>query len=192
MLPKDCPSDDLSLYYHNTYMAHKRMGPVHIRASSGDLHGIKVTEPGASYVRLRKSDLSIIWPRPGAYNFPKYNTAAFIGRTPMRHMKRSACQDHYYMIWAPIPIIGSDMMQQIVQPAPHTTVDEFRKMKGPAISAISQRTILSKANTAANPTLVYMGEPIGELDRDNNLVPHMPDDSRLSRIRRHIKTVGIT
>lgn len=201
MIPKDAPTQDWHLYYDNTYMSHVGLGPCLITVQNGDdskvLYAAKINANG-KVERPRKtkaSELRILWPRPGAYNFFDLRGAGFIGRTPQRHMKRSAYMDHYYVAWAPIPIYGAELMNRIVINAVYREVGAFleglEKRKPILSAAVSNKVILWRQSPENPVSLVYMAEEIGHLI-DRKLVPHQEADSRLPRILRHLSTIGIS
>jgi hypothetical protein len=202
MIPKDAPKQDWSMYYNDTYMSHVIDGPCYISVSTSDTGAkhliarrINTQAKLGPSKRVNAKDLCIMWPRPGAYNFPRQNMAGFIGRQPQRHMKRSAYRDHYYVLWAPAGVDGSYMMNQIAINCKYTTVEGFfagLEKKIPVTSAaLSNKVVLFKPQHHSAISVVYMAEEIGVLE-DGVLVPHMPNDSRLPRIYRHLRTIGIT
>jgi hypothetical protein len=203
MIPKDAPKPDWHMYYNDTYMTHKTLGPCRIRVGTSEsgsgkrLYASKISDKFRllDAMPVKASDLHILWPRPGAYNFFRYKGAAFIGRTPQRHMKRSAYQDHYYIQWSPINLDGSYMMAQIAMEPQYLSIprymEELAKPKGMRSAALSNKVILYQPDRGASPAILYMGEDIGVL-HDGRLEPHIPHDSRMPRIMRHLRTVEIT
>ena len=201
MIPKDAPQQDWAMYYHDTYMIHVLKGPCYIQIRNDDegnkiLLAQKITDGGkindAEIVSAK--DLRILWPRPGAYNFPKYKVAAFIGRSPQRHMKRSAYRDHYYLMWSPLELPVSYRMNMIALNATYWTADKFIKNTKKATpniaAAISSKIILYKPNAHTDISVIYLGEDIGVL-HDAKFVPNVEHDSRLPRIMRHLAMVDL-
>jgi len=88
------------------------------------------------------------------------------------------------------------MMMQIVNPAPQTTFEKFKRVMGGEgvenySAALSSKVILYYAGNKNRATLIYMAEEMGHME-GAQLIPYMPDDSRLVRIQRHLATIGIT
>ena len=203
MIPKDAPKPDWNMYYHDTYMTHKIMGPCRIQVHNKDnggkqLYASRVIAGRNSLdagVKVRATDLQILWPRPGAYNFFTLFGAGFIGRTPQRHMKRSAFRDHYYVLWSPISLPAEYMMSNIVCNAEYRTLKQFysglTNKKVVTSAALSNKLILYQPQGYTRASVVYLGEEIGFL-KDDKFTPHMPNDSRLRRIMRHFVPLGIS
>ena len=201
MIPKDAPMPDWPLYYHDTHMIHIEKGPCYIQVRNDDdggkiLLAHKITPTGklSDSDVVRSKDLRILWPRPGAYNFPKFKVGAFVGRSPQRHMKRSAYRDHYYPLWSPTSIPSSYMMNIISLNATYWTAEEFilntKKEKYNKSAAISSKIILWKPSPHSDIIVVYLGEEIGVLYKDK-FVPNTEHDSRLPRIMRHLSMVDL-
>ena len=194
MIPKDAPQEDWALYYHDTYMAHVKYGPcrVVIQTSDAGYPTFLAAEIDPKTINLKANnkvmakDLRIMWPRPGAYNFSRLKIAAFIGRTPQRHMKRSAYSDHYYIQWSPKNITTTHMMTQIALHPIYTRVNDFNV----GSRAISNKVILYKPRPGKVISVMYMAEYIGILNM-LKFVPSMPHDSRLPRILKHLAGLGI-
>lgn len=204
MIPKDAPQQDWSMYYHDTYMTHVEKGPCRITVQQDDedgnlqLYMATISNRGNlnSKNRANPNDLRILWPRPGAYNFPKFNTAGFVGRKPQRHMKRSAYRDHYYLQWAPSSISSSNLMVTIAANPYYWTVAKFLKSQEGKSSertnavAVSSKVILYKSRAESPIVIVYLAEDVGRLI-DGQFVPNMEHDSRIPRILRHLSMIGI-
>lgn len=211
MLPANTPQNDWSLYFHDTYMRHTSLGPVHIMISQDLNNGEpifiahKVTKESGispSEKKVDGADLRIFWPRPGAYNMQLSPGALFIGRQAQRHMKRSAYRDHYFVMWNDMNFNrdyiqhGSQLsfiLPMIVNPKRYNTIKQFReKRDSDCISmALSSKIILHQPTKTGPVSLIYMSEEVGVLDPDNKFITHIHLDSRTKRIIEHLKTLGV-
>ena len=197
MLPQDAFEGDWRLYYHQAIMRHKKLGPcvVYVDEHEGDYrflaHIISANGVLKEFGTVMDRDLDLMWPRPGAYNLNRPDAAVFVGRQPQRHMKRSACLDHYYLTWWPPRIsLGVDWLYQIVTPNPYGNInDDILSRDHPSV-ALSSRVIIHRLSEGLTE-VVYRGEPLGILNA-NELQTYMPGDSRLPRYKKHLQTVGIT
>jgi len=98
--------------------------------------------------------------------------------------------------WAPIGLDANYMMCQISVEPVYLSIERFmeelNKPKGMRSAALSNKVILYRPTVGSPISIVYMGEEVGLLNKADELIAHMPHDSRLPRIFRHLKTVGIS
>lgn len=200
MLPSDTPAEDWSLYFDSTFMSHKLKGVGLIKVRNTDsgekrLRFFPVGSRGDlsnNGATVKPNDLTIFWPRPGAYNLTAFDTAVFVGRSALRHMKRSASFDHYFITWsaAPLPIGG--IVPYLIANARYTSIAQFKKLTVEVKTrAISNRIVLHKTGNA-NIKVIYMGNAVGGLTSDNEFVPSMDFDSRTRRVIEHLQEIGVT
>ena len=203
MIPKDAPQADWIMYYHDTYMTHVTKGPCRVTVQVDEEHGERILTAAliskggsvGSPKLVNPDELRILWPRPGAYNFPRMQGACFVGRRPQRHMKRSAYRDHYYFQWAPTSVPHNYMMAMISLNTNYWSVERFLAQRDTKTrwtsAAISSKIILYWPLPDKDSTrVIFLSESIGNLV-DKKFIPHMEHDSRLPRIMRHLATVGI-
>lgn len=96
MRPHEALPQDWNLYYNNTYMLHKDIGPVFVRAGQGGLHVKKAERPNDEWTIVEPDTLSVWFPRTGAFNTSK--NALYIARRAARSMRKSmSLGDLYYV-----------------------------------------------------------------------------------------------
>lgn len=203
MLPAEAPKQDWRLYYHNTYMMHTEMGPVHVHVEEDDRGHLVFFAGGVSKGNtlskklVLADDLRILWPRPGAYNIGRRaekRQGIFVGRTPQRQMKRSASSDHYYTLWSAENCFAGYQILNHILGGEHKyfTLEEAwnRPDSHRKASALSINVVVLK--TSNKLQLIYRGEEIGLITSDNALHPYLNDDSRLPRFKKHLRTLGIS
>lgn len=96
MRPHEALPQDWNLYYNNTYMLHKDIGPVFVRVGHGGLHVKKADRPNDEWQIVEPESLSVWFPRTGAFNTSK--NALYIARRAARSMRKSmSLGDLYYV-----------------------------------------------------------------------------------------------
>ena len=204
MIPADAPTDDWPLYYNHTLMRHSGLGICYITIRDNEdgrsLNAAPINNNGipGGPIKADPKDLQIFFPRAGAYNIKDSRAAAFVGRRAQRMMKRSACTNHYYLIWG--PAIHTNYFTWLAVCPPYFTIEEARTkfyLRGGndwTSAAISAKVILERQHRTdkrTNLTVIYKGESIGELNPDSEFMPYCPEDSRLSRISKHLRMCGV-
>jgi hypothetical protein len=106
MKPTQALMKDWRMYYNDTYMMHKDLGVVRIKADMGTLRAIQVLEPYEEHY-VKGKDLEVWWPRAGAYNHRR--NAYYVARRAHRCMKKSCVPGtHYYCKWGRDALDGGE------------------------------------------------------------------------------------
>lgn len=159
-------------YYSDTYMLW-RGSPTLINVVGDDLLRQK---SNGQWVPVIPDDLKVWWPRPGAYRMEAAGVGAmFIGRRPLRTMKKSTTRQHYYVQW---PVLAVFTRQSIISGLQHPTpsmsleeaVEELMQTKVPV--ALNANFIL--AHIAGHVRVVYKAREIGRLEGNELVISSLP------------------
>lgn len=163
MNPTDAMPKDYGMYYNNCWMRHTRYGVGMIQVVDGGLflNYIKGKDP----FKVKASNLSCWWPRPGAFNCG--NHAIFIARRAIRNMRKSATgQDHYFVKWG--TPYGKDIMMVLRSGDNSKSLAEAASLMASGASssvAITRDIIIHPEEEINQPlyTVLFRGIEVGRL-----------------------------
>lgn len=167
--PADAPERDWNLYFDRTFLLHEKLGPVFCRVEDGpDGPAFMVRVKGdAMYKPVPPSQLSLFWPRSGAYNGT--TGAFFLGRQGRRSMKKSASYEHYFVMWPETGFIPGMARESFLDTAiykgrnflSYKAAREVLEKKVMTSVAISKDIILNNTKEPGKYQVIFAGEAAG-------------------------------
>lgn len=123
MNPADVAARDWHLYFNGTWMLHEKLGVVRV---SVDGHQLYARKGGSIGKCVEPEELTSLWPMPRAINYA--DQGVYVGRRARREARRSATQNHYFIMWQEGHFcLDTKMMRQLCFPDEYPSLEWCRK-----------------------------------------------------------------